>query len=144
MSINWIALIVASFAPLITGFIWYHPKVFGAVWIKETGISEEQQKKMNPGITFGLSIIFAFLLSLFIWSMVFLGGAPPDDLHGTEEFITFKHGVLHGAILSLFVILPVFTINALFEVKSYKYILINVGYWMLTIALMGGIINVWV
>jgi hypothetical protein len=144
MSINWIALIVASFTPLLTGFIWYHPKVFGTVWIKETGISEEQQKKMNPAKTYGIAVVLAFILSIFIWSMVFLGGAPPDDLHGTPEFITFKHGVLHGAILSLLVVLPVFTINALFEVKSFKYILINVGYWLLTIALMGGIINAWV
>ena len=37
-----------------------------------------------------------------------------------------------------------FATNALFEMKSAKYVLINVGYWILTFALMGGLLNAWV
>ena len=144
MQINWIALVVAAILPLVTGFIWYHPKVLGTAWMKETGMTEEKAKTMNPGKTYGLAVIMAFLLALFIWPMVFLGGAPPDDLHGTEAFLTFKHGALHGSMLALFVVLPVFAINSLFEMKSFKYVAINVGYWVVTMALMGGIINAWV
>lgn len=144
MQINWIALVVAAILPLVTGFIWYHPKVLGTAWMKETGMTEEKAKTMNPGKTYGLAVLMAFILALFIWPMVFLGGAPPDDLHGTEAFLTFKHGALHGSMLALFVVLPVFATNALFEMKSFKYVAINVGYWVVTMALMGGIINAWV
>ena len=144
MQINWIALVVAAILPLVTGFIWYHPKVLGTAWMKETGMTEEKAKTMNPGKTYGLAVIMAFLLALFIWPMVFLGGAPPDDLHGTEAFLTFKHGALHGSMLALFVVLPVFAINSLFEMKSFKYVAINVGYWVVTMALMGGIVNAWI
>ena len=74
--------------------------------------------------------------------MVLMGG--PDDMkHGTEAFMTFKHGALHGSMLGLFVALPVFATNALFEMKSFKYVAINAGYWIVTMALMGGIINAW-
>jgi len=59
------------------------------------------------------------------------------------EFRTFKHGALHGVIAGLFIVLPVLGTNALFERKGWKYILINVGYWTLTLALMGGIICQW-
>jgi hypothetical protein len=50
---------------------------------------------------------------------------------------------LHGAIGALFFVLPVLGINALFERKGWKYILINVGYWVLTLAIMGAILCGW-
>ena len=140
--INWLALIAASILPLVTGFIWYNPKVFGTVWMKESGMTEEKAKSMNPGKTYGLAVLLAFLAAFFIWPMVFLGGAP-GEAHGADPFMTFKHGALHGAMLALFIVLPVFGTNALFEMKSFKYVAINVGYWIITFALMGGIINAW-
>lgn len=142
MDINWLAVVVASILPLVTGFIWYNPKVFGTAWMKETGMTEEKAKSMNPGKTYGLAVVFAFLIAFKLWPEVMLGGAPTDP-HGTEAYMTFKHGALHGAMLALFVVLPVFATNALFEMKSAKYVLINVGYWVVTMALMGGLINAW-
>ncbi len=141
--INWIALIVASLIPLVTGFIWYNPKVFGTVWMKETGMTEEKAKGMNPGKTYGLAVVFAFLIAFMMWPQVMLGGAP-GEAHGAEGgFMTFKHGAFHGAMVGLFFVLPVFATNALFEMKSAKYVMINAGYWIVTMALMGGIINAW-
>ena len=139
---NWIALIVAAIIPLVTGFIWYNPKVFGTAWMKETGMTEEKAKSMNPGKTYGLAVVFAFLIAFFMWPQVMLGGAP-GEAHGAEPFMTFKHGALHGAMVGLFFVLPVFATNALFEMKSAKYVMINSGYWIVTMALMGGIINAW-
>ena len=142
MSINWLALVCAAILPLIIGFIWYGP-LFGKAWMNETGMTEAKAKQMNPAKTYGLAVIFSFLVVFFIVPQVFLGGMPPDELHGAEQFITFKHGALHGAIIGLFIVLPVFAINALFEQKSAKYIIINAGYWVLTMSLMAGLINAW-
>jgi hypothetical protein len=36
--------------------------------------------------------------------------------------------------------LPIIGINALFERRGFKYIAINVGYWVVSMAIMGGII----
>lgn len=142
MDINWLALIAAAILPLVTGFIWYNPKFFGTAWMKETGMTEEKAKSMNPGKTYGLAVIFAFFLAFYIYMTALVGG--PDDMrHGTEAYMTFKHGATHGALLGLLVGLPMFATNALFEMKSAKYVLINVGYWILTMALMGGIVNAW-
>jgi len=141
---NWIALIVAAIIPLVTGFIWYNPKVFGTVWMKESGMTEEKAKSMNPGKTYGLAVIFAFIAAFFLLGQVLLGGGPGMP-HGPEgEFMTFKHGAFHGALVALMVVLPVFATNALFEQKSAKYVAINVGYWLVTFAIMAGILNVWV
>lgn len=141
-NVNWLALVVAALIPLVTGFIWYGP-LFGKAWMKETGITEEDAKNMNPAKTYGLAVVFAFLLALFLMVQVFTGGAP-DEPHGTERFLTFKHGALHGAMVGVFVALPLFANNALFEQRSFKLTAINVGYWIVTMALMGGLINAWV
>ncbi len=142
MDINWLAIIAASILPLVTGFLWYGP-LFGKAWMKESGMTEEKAKTMNPAKTYGLAVVFAFLIAFMLWAFVMTGGGPGEP-HGTKQFLTFKHGAFHGTILALFVALPLLATNALFEMKSFKYVAINVGYWIVTMALMGGIINVWV
>jgi hypothetical protein len=62
--------------------------------------------------------------------------------YGTA-YRTFKHGMLHGFITGLFLALPIVGINALFERKSWKYILINGGYFIVCLTIMGGIICAW-
>jgi hypothetical protein len=45
--------------------------------------------------------------------------------------------------MGFLIALPVLATNALFEQKSFKYVAINAGYWIVTLALMAGIINAW-
>jgi hypothetical protein len=60
------------------------------------------------------------------------------DKYG-KDFRTFKHGAFHGTLAAIFIVLPIMGTNALFERKSFKYLAINMGYWIITIALMGGV-----
>lgn len=62
--------------------------------------------------------------------------------HG-DVFRTFKHGALHGFFAGLFIAFPITAINGVFEQKSWKYILINAGYWIVSMMLMGAIICGW-
>jgi hypothetical protein len=55
-----------------------------------------------------------------------------------DRYRTFSHGVVHGIILSIFTILPILTIVANFERRGAKYVLVHFGYWLITLALMGG------
>ena len=48
------------------------------------------------------------------------------------------HGVMHVGIYAFGAII----VNSLFEMRSMKYILINVGYWLTVFALIGGMIAV--
>lgn len=61
-----------------------------------------------------------------------------------DRFRTFKHGAFHGIIYGFFLSMPILAIQALFEKKSFKYIAINAGYWLLTLAIMAGIVCQWV
>jgi hypothetical protein len=64
------------------------------------------------------------------------------DTYG-DRFRTFKHGALHGGITSIFFVLPMIAIPAMFERRSAKYILIHAGYWFISLCIMGGIICAW-
>lgn len=156
MNINFLALLLASLSTLVVGFIWYNPKVFGAIWMKETGLTEENMKGANMIKIFGLSIFYAFLIS-FVLQMVVIhqfgalgmvGGDPTKALPSYNAFMadygtafrTFKHGALHGFMTGLFMILPTIGINALYERRSFKYVMISGGYWIVSFMIMGGII----
>jgi hypothetical protein len=157
---------IAALVPSILGFIWYHPKVFGTAWMNATGVTPESAKTMNMPVVFGVSLLMSFLLALSLTGIVIHQGGlfsmlmdhanpNPDmadknsalyghvkyimDNYGTN-FRTFRHGALHGAILGIFTILPIITTSALFERKGFKYIAINAGYWIITLAIMGAIV----
>jgi hypothetical protein len=142
LSMNWLAILVSALIPLIIGSIWYHPKAFGTVWMNATGITEDKLKNMSPAKAYIVALVLSVVLSFYLYINVLTGG--PDDMrHGQEIYMTFKHGAAHGAFLGLFVVLPVLATNAIFEMKSAKYIFINVFYWIVSLALMGGTLNGW-
>ena len=162
---NWIAFLVASLVPLVVGAIYYNPKVLGNYWMKVADMSEEKIKSGNMPIIFLLSFVFSFFLSVSINFAVnhqfhvqsLLIEEPGLMDASTElgawfkEFIenygnnyrTFGHGALHGVLQAITFALPLIAINALFERKSWGYIFVHFGYWLISIAIMGGIICAW-
>lgn len=141
-SINWLAILVSALIPLVIGAIWYNPKVFGTAWMQATGITEDKIKTASPAKAYSVAVLLSVLLSFYLYMNVLTGG--PDEMrHGQEIFMTFKHGAVHGAFLGIFVALPVLATNAIFEMKSAKYIFINVFYWIVSLTLMGGALNAW-
>ena len=156
MEINFIALLLAALSTLVVGFIWYHPNVFGTIWMKESGMTEDKMKGSNMILIFGMSIFYTFLISFILQMLVvhqwgamgMIGGDPTKALPSYSAFMadygtafrTFKHGALHGFMTGLFFALPVIGVGALYERRSWKYVLIAGGYWVITCMIMGGII----
>lgn len=162
MEFNFLIVAIAALIPMILGFIWYNPKVFGTAWMNACGFTTEDLKGGNMAVIFGVSFILSLMLASSLPTMVIhqfgffqtLMNEPDLAKEGTEiyqytqdfmnnygvNFRTFKHGALHGAMAGIFFVLPVLGTNALFERKGVKYIAINVGYWTVCLALMGGVI----
>lgn len=158
MEINFLAIIVAAVSALVVGFIWYNPKVFGTAWMQAADMTEEKMKGANMAKIFILAFIFAILLAMSLISITIhqmgafsLAQGELGELSSYQafmadyanEFRTFKHGAFHGVFAGIFIALPILGTNALFERKSAKYILINVGYWIVTLGVMGAIICGW-
>lgn len=161
MEFNLLAILAAALSSFVVGFIWYNPKVFGTIWMKEAGLTQEQCEKGNMLKIFGLTFLYSFMLAFMMQNLVIhqtgalgmIGGPPmiesakPSYLafmadYG-NEFRTFKHGALHGFLAGLFLALPIISINGLFEQKSWKYMAIQVGYWTAIMTIMGAIICGW-
>lgn len=133
--INWLSLIIATLTPTVVGMIYYHPKLFGTVWMKSIGLTEDDCKKQNRVLLFIISLVMSFILSFFLTNF--------NNSTGQEgEFDTFGHGAFHGLVLSLFIIMPVLVTGGMYELKNFKNIAINLVYWIITLALMGGTVDV--
>jgi hypothetical protein len=155
----------AALIPLLVGFIWYHPKVFGNAWMKAAGVSPDSGKSMNMGLVFFLTYVLSLLISMtmlgitihqFTFYSIFEGQPGMNDPNSPaaqemarlfdqygDRFRTFKHGALHGFLAGLFMAMPIIGINAMFERKGFKYVMINVGYWCVAFLLMGGVVCQW-
>lgn len=159
MPFNFYAVLVSALVTLVVGFVWYSPKVFGTIWMNETGMTEEKAKQSNMLKVFGLTIFYSLMLSFIMPALVIhqmgalglIGGDPALAKPSYAAFLadygdafrTFKHGALHGFMSGLFLALPITAINGLFEQKSWKYILVNAGYWIVSMTIMGAIICGW-
>jgi hypothetical protein len=129
--INHFAVIVCAMLNLVLGAIWYSPMLFYKAWKKENNLSDDDLKKVNPVKTYGLTILLALIMS---YNMAFfLGDAKTDAAWGTTA--GFLAGFGWAALI--------FTVIALFEIRSWKYILINGGYIVVYFTLIGFILGAW-
>ncbi|MDX1543408.1 MAG: DUF1761 domain-containing protein [Christiangramia sp.] len=129
--INHWAVLVCAIFNLILGALWYSPALFYKAWQKENNLTDEQLKSANAGKMYGISFFLAYLMS---YNMAFfLGDASTDWVWGiTAGFLT---GFGWAA--------SIFTVIALFEQKSWKYIFINSGYIIIYFTVIGFIIGIW-
>ncbi|MEP7195212.1 MAG: DUF1761 domain-containing protein [Saprospiraceae bacterium] len=138
---NFLAIAVAALVPLIMGMIYYHPKVAGSAWMDANGFTAESMGSGPKPILYLVSLILAFLLATFLAINVTAPGqdVAPDG----HSYVTFQHGLAHGLIISITVLLPIMGTNAIFEKRSMKYVLVNWVYWAITIMIMAGILSAW-
>ncbi|HEV3324624.1 MAG TPA: DUF1761 domain-containing protein [Puia sp.] len=130
MIVNWIAVGVAGVSAFALGGVWYSPALFGKAWMTENNLSMEEVKAGNKGKIFGWSI----LLSLIMSANLAMYLRTPD--------INFQLGLLYGLLAGVWVLCGI-AIVGLFELKTLRYILINGGYCLLALGLMGAIIGAW-
>ncbi|MFL5763516.1 MAG: DUF1761 domain-containing protein [Bacteroidia bacterium] len=163
MQPNFLIVLLAALVPMALGFIWYNPKVFGKAWMAAAEITEDKMKGANMAVIFIVSFLLSYLLAFnmqFItihqWGVFSMLATDPkamgDATQGNGKvfadlmaqyganFRTFKHGALHGTLAGILIATPILGTNALFERKGFKYIAVNCGYWIVCMALMGGIV----
>jgi hypothetical protein len=154
--------LLVALIPLVIGAIYYNNALFGKAWMKSSGMTEEKVKSGNMllifGMTYLLSFLFSFMLEYMVVHSIGVSGvlfgeefgvdASSDlgvqlqaiiDQYG-ERYNTFKHGAFHGFFFSIFIVIPITAVIAMFERRSFKYIMIHWGYWAITLVLMGGVL----
>ncbi len=126
--INWLAVVVATVASMIVGFIWFHPKVFGTAWMKEIGKKPED---LNASPTMYLwtalaAIITAYGLAIFFANMGVDGLLP---------------GLVAGFLAGEAFVATSFASHAIFHGYTYRHWMITASHQVISLMIMGGIIG---
>lgn len=134
-AINWLAVIAAVLSAFAVGFAWYGP-LFSKAWMVEAGMTEEKIAQGNMARTFGFALLFQFVMA-FCLAMFFFGN--PD----AADQVNAGTGAFYGFLTGFGWVAMAIGVNALFEQRSFRYIAINGGYWVVVFTLMGLILGAW-
>jgi len=141
---NYLAIAAAALVPMILGALYYGP-LFGKQWAESTGKTMKELEPNNMAVTYGLALLAAFILAFSIKTNIELTHKDVNDAGELffGSFHSFKHGALHGGMMGMLSVVPVLLSFSLFHKMSAKNIILNVIFWLIAMALMGGIVDAW-
>ena len=160
MPVNSYMFLVAGLIPMIIGALYYSDMIFGKQLSEINGVKDDQMKKGHHPSVYIIAYIFCCMISMVVMGMsihqthVFQLLMPEVAESGSDlvivyndlmanygtRFRTFGHGALHGGTTSVFFVMPLIGVLALFESRGWKYILIHSLYCMICLILMGGLL----
>jgi hypothetical protein len=126
------AVLVCGIALWFLGAIWYSPMLFSRPWMRLLGIdpANTNRKSMMTGIILSFigNVLAAFILAhVILWS-----GAK-----------TFAAGAVVGLVIWIGFFAAPMVPQAVFENRPFKLFLINSGYWLVGLLVIGGVLAVW-
>jgi len=128
--INWLAVIVCVVVAMISGFIWYHPKLFFPAWWSGIGRSGGPGNP-NPSI-YVFTIVAAFVQAVSVALLLNVMG-------GTG----LAAGLGAGFMLWLGFVAPTNLVNKLFAGHGFRVWAIEAGNHLVNFLLFGAILGVW-
>lgn len=130
IQLNYLAILAAALSTFAIGGLWYSPALFGKPWMRANGFTEESLKGGNMmkifGLAFFLGLIAAINLAMFM---------------GQEDNPAM--GALWGFLAGFGWVATFIGTHYLFERKSFTLFLINAGYSIVALTVMGTIIAAW-
>ena len=118
-------VLAGTVAFFVVGAVWYGV-LFGKVWQREAGLSDEQVQGGNMALIFGLTFLFEMLIAMVLWHLIARTAPAP-------------HVVMMMAVgFALGVMVPAIGINYLYQRKSGLLFAIDAGHFTLGMAAMGG------
>ncbi|OGN08133.1 MAG: hypothetical protein A3J46_06320 [Candidatus Yanofskybacteria bacterium RIFCSPHIGHO2_02_FULL_41_11] len=132
IEIDIVTIFLAAVVNMALGMAWYSSLMFGKKWIKLSGTTERKKARdmgLIYSLTFFASLVTAFALEMFIANIT-------DSNVATGIMIGFWAGVGFVAATSL----PEYLFNS--NNKAKELYLINVGYHLVALMLMGGLLAI--
>lgn len=129
--INYLAVGVAALATFFLGALWYSPLLFGKLWLKAHGYSEEQMRK-----TAGR----AYIVSLFCYVVMAFVLAVLVSYTGVS---TVPQGAFLGLLVWIGFLATLGLTAHMFSEKPLSTYLIDAGYQLVYAVTMGVILAAW-
>jgi hypothetical protein len=130
MQLNYLPILVSGLSTFLIGGLWYSPAVFGKAWMRENGFTEENMKGGNMIKIFGISILLAIISAINL--AMFMG---PENNPAM--------GALWGFLAGAGWVATFVGMHYLFERKSFTLFLINAGFSIVALTVMGVILAAW-
>lgn len=124
------AVLVAALSTFLIGGLWYSPAFLGKAWMRENGFTEENLKGSNMTKIFGLAFVLALIAALNL--AMFLGPESRPEM-----------GALWGFAAGFGWVATFVGTHYLFERRSFTLFLINAGYSIVALTVMGIILAAW-
>ena len=133
--INYIAVILATLSSMVVGTIWYAEKVFGARWMKLSGMTREDTQT-----GFVKALVITLIVS-FITAWVLAGAA-------TIVWHFSGGGYLWATLVTSVILWAGFTAarfitHDAFEGRPTSLTVLNIAHELVTVVVMAIIIGVW-
>jgi len=136
-NINLLAVLAAAIVSFLIGVVWYSKYVFGKQWRKLSGKSDAEVKKMFIRVMIGgfvISLVMSFVLAHFIfYSSIFLA-----------VFFQSSVAVLLAMVTAFLIwigfVAPVVLNNLLYKTKPMMLVLIDGGYYLVSLLAMAAVI----
>ena len=129
-------ILSAAVIYMALGFLWYSKPIFGNLFFDALGLTKkdtEKRQKESMSMTWIIMVISAIVMSSVLSVLVHQTGAD-----------TFFGGMVIGLLVwAGFVLTTLFT-TVLFEGRSPLVFTINVGYQLIGLLLMGGVLTLFV
>ena len=132
MRVNYAAVAVAALLQFALGALWYSPLLFSNRWLQLIGKNAEEMKRAaNPVIylaALACSVVMAYVLALVCVS---------------RAAKSASQGAMNGALLGIGLVATAMLTGYLFEQRPAELYLINAGYFVVSLILMGTLLGAW-
>lgn len=133
MTINYLAVIVTAAANFVLGGLWYSPILFGKKWMALMNVTEEDiKKKGGAGKAYASTLVGALLMASILAYFI-----------GHVDATTAGGGARIGFYAWLGFVATTSLANTMFESRPFGLFLINAGYNLVSLVIMGIILAVW-
>lgn len=137
ISLNLIAILVATFSAFVIGAIWFGPKTFYPIWAKALGNDPNAENaKIGPAVLFGLTFVAQLVMAFAVALVLEL----VEVAHGS---VAITDGLTVGFVLGVMVAAASSLSHRLFAQQGFKVWAIEVGQDALAILVMALIIAAW-
>ncbi|MBO9661041.1 MAG: DUF1761 domain-containing protein [Chitinophagaceae bacterium] len=138
-TINWLAVLVAGISSFVVGGIWYSPGLFGTIWMKDNGLTVGEVRKKAKEKIVAWTVLFSLLMSA---SLAMFLAISKDGCNGCIPAVGMSRGATIGLIGGIWTFCAT-AIHSVFEEKTWRLVLINGFYSIVSLTMMGAIIGVW-
>lgn len=130
--VNYLAALISAAAAMVIGTIYFMPAVAGRAWMKAIGKTQDELKAANRPSLYVVAAVLAFLQAIVLAAVIGWSGAT---------------GLLGGALIGLLMWFglagPIVSVTFIFEGRTMANHIISVGYYLISLVVMGAIIGAW-